>query len=185
MFQIEIKAKLIKNKNEVLDIRLWSCSCGPEHHAKIRMCVGLLASREKNLFVAGPSNKDLLTKSGASFRQIFFSYGLVQLGGVGSRTMGRKIVMKTWGDGEKRQPLKESKYQGFSKNTMPSRSPFRPKSDISLLLAYLDKFSPRDCNFEKLLAIPGEPVVIKTKANGDIIPTYKRAQGRLLTKISF
>ena len=140
----------------------------------------MLAAREKNLFVAGHNNRDLLLKNGASLRQIFQSYGLVELGPKIPSRKSRPCAVKTWGEGEKRAPLKESKYIGFSKNAMPKSAPFRPKSDHILLQDYLDKFSPQKCSFESRLAIPGEPVVIKVKANGDLIPTYKRAQGRLL-----
>ena len=145
----------------------------------------MLANREKNLFIAGPANKDLLTKNGASFREIFLSYGLVQFVTVPDRQLRRNTRVKTWGEGQKRAPLKESKYPGFSRNAMPRPTPFRPKSDLALLLDYLDKFSPQKCTFEHRLAIPGEPVVIKVKANGDIIPTYKRAQGRLSIETIF
>ena len=90
-----------------------------------------------------------------------------------------KSQLKSWGDGEKREPL--GPYMGFANKNIPQNKNV-PKNDTSVVIEQLNQYKPK-ASYKQRLPIPNEPVIISDYTPGDIISSLKRAQvhGRLST----
>ena len=102
-----------------MEFHFAGCYCEESNKHFIRSIIRKLIKRDNGRFKANAGITDILTLDGASLRSIIANYGQAQITNVPSRTKKIKSQLKSWGDGDKREPL--GPYMGFDNKSIKER----------------------------------------------------------------